>query len=212
MSKTYGPLSLNEVLFFFTRATVGAGAPFGIGEDTAKAAIFLAECNLDPGPIISLALKNLDRRTSQTNLTLRSVGHNAEIEASDDQPVSAVFAGPAAADWLSSQNANSDVQLRIRQVDCPILIAAICHKWAVSVVDQTGMSQSASNSFTGPADAVITSGQSDFISRRDNVLMNGVNIDIDAWNSIHGYFTRCLVPSTAESRIAGAGAGLVDTD
>jgi hypothetical protein len=46
---------------------------------------------------------------------------------------------------------------------------------------------------------------------RKLVLETGVQV-YEAWPIIHSFFSRCLVPSTEESRKSGAGAGLVDTD
>ena len=46
---------------------------------------------------------------------------------------------------------------------------------------------------------------------RKRVLETGVPI-YESWPVIHSFFSRCLVPSTEESRKSGAGAGLVDTD
>lgn len=46
---------------------------------------------------------------------------------------------------------------------------------------------------------------------RKRVLETGVPV-YESWSIIHSFFSRCLVPSTEESRKTGAGAGLVDTD
>ena len=46
---------------------------------------------------------------------------------------------------------------------------------------------------------------------RKHVLETGVPV-YESWSIIHTFFSRCLVPSTEESRKSGAGAGLVDTD
>ena len=46
---------------------------------------------------------------------------------------------------------------------------------------------------------------------RERVLETGVQVYV-AWPIIHSFFSRCLVPSTDESRKSGAGAGLVETD
>lgn len=40
----------------------------------------------------------------------------------------------------------------------------------------------------------------------------GVTPDPEAWAVIQRWFRECLVPSSAESRLSGAGAGLVETD
>lgn len=40
----------------------------------------------------------------------------------------------------------------------------------------------------------------------------GVVVPLAAWATVQTWFQLCLVPSSDESRLAGAGAGLVDTD
>ena len=77
---------------------------------------------------------------------------------------------------------------------------------------------------SGAADVTIKSVESSFFKaerwkgetyysekNRKRVLETGVQI-YEAWPIIHSFFSRCLVPSTEESRKSGAGAGLVDTD
>ena len=48
-------------------------------------------------------------------------------------------------------------------------------------------------------------------SNKKQLLETGVPV-YESWSLIYSFFTRCLVPSTEESRKTGAGAGLVDTD
>jgi hypothetical protein len=40
----------------------------------------------------------------------------------------------------------------------------------------------------------------------------GVTPDAEAWSIVQRWFNECLVPSNAESRLSGAGAGLVEKD
>lgn len=218
MATSYGPLSLNEILFFFTRATVGAGAPFGIGEDIAKAAVFIAECGYDPGPTVATALRNLDEKKSKPAATLRTLNGRTVIECDQGEQVSVVYTAPMAMDWLKSQGSSPDLRVFIRLLDCPFLMAAFCGtQWGVSIVDETGSERELStkiqhSTLPGPVDVMITRRQSGFINRRNDILQTGVHINEDAWDIIRAYFTRCLVPSTEESRVGGAGAGLVDRD
>ena len=48
-------------------------------------------------------------------------------------------------------------------------------------------------------------------NNKKQLLETGVPV-YESWSVIYSYFSRCLVPSTDESRKTGAGAGLVDTD
>ena len=76
----------------------------------------------------------------------------------------------------------------------------------------------------GAADVTVKSVESSFFNaekwkgkksysekNRERVLETGVQV-YEAWPIIHSFFSRCLVPSTEESRKSGAGAGLVETD
>ena len=57
-------LSLNEIMFYFTRAGVGAGLSFGLAEDFGRSSIWLAVSGLDPARITSKT------PVSYTHLTL----------------------------------------------------------------------------------------------------------------------------------------------
>ena len=44
------------------------------------------------------------------------------------------------------------------------------------------------------------------------IAYEGVLVDTDAWAGLVEFFNRCLVPSSEQSLLDGAGAGLVDRD
>ena len=64
MSKSDLTISLNEVLFFFTRAGFGVNAPIGVAEDFARSNIWIAENGFDPCCCSIEALDNLDNHES----------------------------------------------------------------------------------------------------------------------------------------------------
>ena len=57
-------LSFNEIMFYFTRAAVGAGLSFGLAEDFGRSSIWIAACGLDPARITSKTLKFLLKETN----------------------------------------------------------------------------------------------------------------------------------------------------
>ncbi|MBB4304729.1 hypothetical protein GGD81_003793 [Rhodobium orientis] len=126
MSAPATPLSLNEIKFFFTRAAVGAGAPFGFGESFSKSLIFLAAIGLDPAAVAAPALDALAEGTSvpvaafddgPKGLTARP--------ATEGAPVSAIYAGPAVADRLLLLAARGDaLPVLLPAVDQPALVLA----------------------------------------------------------------------------------------
>jgi len=227
MSKFFGPLSLNEVLFFVTRAAVGAGAPFGIGEDIGKAAVVLANCGIDPAVIIAPALQTLECGNSSMDIDIRTDGDGSVIEAIGDKPMSATIAASAASDWMLENTHNPKARLEVHQVDAPVLFAAVIealHRdlsgWRVCSVAPDGAETALVDDgklleIDAPANMVIfvdSSARPVFKNRQQQALESGVLVDSQAWQIIRALFSRCLVPSTEESRLTGAGAGLVDTD
>lgn len=125
MSGLATPLSLNEISFFFTRAAVGAGAPFGIGEDFAKAAMWLAFFGADPSAVAAPALTGLAAGESGARLRLNDADGGLCIGGVDDGVLSAIYAGPAVADRLAVEaEKGTECRILVQNVDQPALIAA----------------------------------------------------------------------------------------
>ena len=123
MSQTPTPLSLNEICFYFTRAAVGAGAPFGIGEDFAEASKALAYLSFDPAQAAVPALRGLGCGQSGTSLSLRTVGDAIHLGSSDGLAMSALYAGPVIADRLSIEaGCGRERHLRLDDTDQPLLV------------------------------------------------------------------------------------------
>ena len=64
MATEHLTISLNEVLFFFTRAGFGVNAPIGISEDFAYSNMWIAEKGFDPSSCSIEAHNNLDSHAS----------------------------------------------------------------------------------------------------------------------------------------------------
>ena len=123
MSDPTTPLALNEIDFYFTRAAVGAGAPFGIGEDFAEASRYLAYLGLDPARTALPALHGLGRGQSGTSLTLRAAGDAIHVGSGDGLVLSALYAGPVIADRLSIESGRGmERRLRLDDTDQPLLV------------------------------------------------------------------------------------------
>ena len=124
MSEALTPLSLNEICFYFTRAAVGAGAPFGIGEDFAEASMFLAYLGFDPARAAVPALRGIATGQSSTSLSLRTAEDAIHVESSGAPILSALYAGPAVADRLSIEAGRGmERRLRLDDTDQPLLVA-----------------------------------------------------------------------------------------
>lgn len=155
------PRSLAEIRFYVTRAVVGAGAPFGIGEEVAEAVIRLSSKGRMDWQSLATALDALGQGQSVCQLD------------APDAPASALLAGPAMA-WAGEGMADT------HRVD----------------------------------DAAFASMLADALTEKGETLPpeGGVVPEAAAWEVVQRWFRECLVPSSAESRLSGAGAGLVETD
>jgi len=205
-------LSLNEILFFFTRAAVGAGVPFGLAEDFGRSSKWIAESGLDPAQITAKALQLLDCGESSISASQIENGAETVLSPTDEKRLSALFAGPAVCDWISAKTEDSILSQHFiaKKVDIPFLIVAAVGasnsgNWEICWQDSGGTLCSLFSSQKWNEKTTYTE------KNRKRVLESGVPV-YEAWPIIHGFFSRCLVPSTEESRKSGAGAGLVDTD
>ena len=240
-------LSFNEIMFFFTRAAVGAGLPYGLAEDFGRSAIWIAAGGLDPAAISANALKSLDEAQSTISASQTENGAETVLRSSGEKQLSALLAGPSVCDLIpaSSADSNKNQYYSAKNVDHPFMLAAAIGalnsgSWEICWQDSGGScyavltAQHANwktfwdptdiSQMSAAADVTIKSVESSLFKaekwkgktsysekNRKRVLETGVQV-YEAWPIIHSFFTRCLVPSTEESRKSGAGAGLVDTD
>lgn len=201
------PLSLNEIGFYTARAAAAAGAPWGVAEDLACTARHMARCGEDPAPSAASALARLDSGRSGARLDLRMTGGGGEIAAKGGGALSAVFAAPAACDWLIEHADTKGARLRVTGADVPRLVTAAAEtlpgavraQWAAETPSPGGLVFIRRAAPQTPAPAA-------------RAARGGVRVDAAAWEEIQTLFRRCLVPSTEASRLSGAGAGVNDTD
>ena len=249
MSGTATPLSLNEIGFYFTRAAVGAGAPFGIGEDFARACMGLAYLGLDPAVAAAPALRGLATGESSPAISLRGTRDSVQVRCrAAGLVLSALYAGPVVVDRLSIAAARDEEhRLFLDTVDQPMLIVGavasadlgtarieVCWpvrnggQGAVALDHETAMIGGLDKAdMAAPAPAavemVLNRSAPPMQSRKTttrrlgdgkaHAIEHGVVVDSDAWPAVLGFFRRCLVPSTGQSRAAGAGGGeLTDND
>ncbi|MGE4571077.1 MAG: hypothetical protein AAEF72_07065 [Gammaproteobacteria bacterium] len=230
-------ISLNEILFIFTRAGFGVNASIGISEDFARSNMWLAENGFDPSLCSIVALDSLDEGKSSLVIEQSNDGFSGP----SSQYLSALQASVSALDWIKT---DQGVELTIANVDSPLLLVAALGAnkvkgWQVCWCDETGanfqvnfmtsdqwqiinegsnaieLSKGATMtvSLSGNAETDLEGEMRKFDSKieKNKILQTGVTVH-EHWDAIYAYFCRCLVKSTAESRASGAGAGLVDTD
>ncbi|MGO1120124.1 DUF3726 domain-containing protein [Rhodovibrionaceae bacterium A322] len=228
------PLSLNELLFFVTRATVGAGNPYGAGEESGRAAQLLAKAGCDPAPGLAAVLDNLAAGTSGVAVSFSDLPEGLLVSCpptEDARPFSALCAGITAGDWLLSGQDKGNCRIGLLSVDSPQFAAAV----ALSVVQAAGQSlrfyRDGIERDPGSAAVALTDLASEepgdlYLELADPVDKtarhglcsansddwDGVRVAAEPWGRIMAYFQNCLVPSNEQSRLSGAGAGLLDED
>ena len=119
-------LSFNEILFYFTRAAVGVGVPYGLAEDFARSSIWIAISGLDPVKISLPALKSLDEDKSSIQAFQTDDISGTVLYSAENKQLSAIQAGFAICDCISliSNKSKKCHKFTIKNVDHPFLIAA----------------------------------------------------------------------------------------
>jgi hypothetical protein len=241
-------LSFNEVMFYFSRAAVGVGLPYGLADDYGRSSIWIAAGGLDPAAFTSSALMSHDDSQSSLSASQTENGRETVLTCSGEKKkLSSLLAGPTVCDWISAKDtdSNKNQYFSAKNVDHPFLLAAAVGSlnsgsWEISWQDSRGTLYAVLTAEHGnwktswdtadislmcsAADVTIRSversefnankwnGKKSYSGKnKDRVLQTGVQV-YETWPIIHSFFSRCLVPSTDESRKSGAGAGLVETD
>lgn len=233
-------VSMGEIEFVVTRAAFGVGAPFGIAEDFAYAVQAAARFGIDPMPAALACLSHLDREPGSRQLTVAECG--TEVILSGPSRLSAVFTGPSLSDFghlpqfrktvIRALNVDHPLLVAAAQVSGRMKNCIIEWPDAQVILDEQRVIQL---NFTdedrlqapGPVNLKIRSAVPDTIAYNDSrrrfdaatletearrIACEGVLVDTDAWAGLVEFFNRCLVPSSEQSLLDGAGAGLVDRD
>jgi hypothetical protein len=230
-------ISLNEILFIFTRAGFGVNAPIGVSEDFARSNMWLAENGFDPSLCSVAALDSLDEGKSSLSIERSDDGFSGP----SSQYLSALQASVSVLDGIKGEQ---NVEFTVANVDSPLLVVAALganqvESWKVCWCDEVCadfqvnfMANGQWQIISDSASAIeLSKGATMQVSLLDDtqpalegnmqrfdskvekakILQTGIAVH-QHWDAIYAYFSRCLVKSTAESRASGAGAGLVDTD
>jgi len=201
-------LSFGELHFHTCRAVFGAGLPWGLAEDAASTAAWLTRCHVDPAPALARMLTDLQQgRSSATPLLFPADGAPV-LQAASGSRLSALVAGPSAADWWEVLSAEPGPRLTVQDVDAPGWVTA-------TVAQRTGLAGAASvrrMMDQPPGDLRVDAALRAMPGADAVAPPQVVTVAADAWSVVHDFFRQSLVPSTDASRQAGAGAGLVDRD
>lgn len=198
-------LSFGELAFYCCRAAFGAGLPWGLAEDAAVTAAWLAQQGRDPAPMLAAALHSLSGDAAETAVKHEHSGTGTVLMANGERPLSALVSGPSAADWWQVMKQDPAARLVVRNVDVP--------GWVIAcIAARTGDGPADTEAYSGPGDVMMPANGAGTRSSGGTAHADLVTVDLDAWAIVQRHFRLSLVPSTDASRSAGAGAGLVDTD
>ena len=122
MSESYLTISLNEVLFYFTRAAFGVKAPIGLSEDFARANMWISENGFDPSLCSLQALDNLDSQASSLSIKFEKTKEGGHLFCPEGKLLSSLEASVSCVDWAEINSGVSE--LKISNVDSPFLVVS----------------------------------------------------------------------------------------
>jgi len=122
MSKSDLTISLNEVLFYFTRAAFGVEVPIGLSEDFARANMWVSENGFDPSRCSLKALDNLDSQTSSLSIKFEKTKEGGHLFCPEGKFLSSLEASAGCVDWIEVNGGVSE--LKISNVDSPFLVVS----------------------------------------------------------------------------------------
>ena len=208
-------LSFNEIFFYFTRAAIGGGVPFGLAEDFGHAAIWIAASGLDPALITSNALKELDCGHSSMKTTITEGKEEILLTADSGKKLSAIQAGAAVCDLISERTENpKNIQSIIAEkVDVPFLV---CAALGAAAYDRWEISWSASDDTT--CSVLICedgSWESSWKGRKIPEVIDGVDVKVIFMNNCEDYYEKwdgkTFYSSTNKKKILETGVPVYDS-
>lgn len=225
-------VSRNEIAFLVRWAARGTGMPVGLAEDLAAATRVLALAGLDPLRLVVPALEELAADRQWGSLEVDGSGRLLSRMAA---PVAAVEGGAALADLMLQGRPAKTVAM-----DHPLLAVAIiaglgAEGWVLSgngcairlgagrfqelaaaseaaLFGSSPVPLSCHGKIENLSPAPYRLDPAALAQRAQSVSQNGVAVDGTLWDRLKALAGRSWVPTSEHSRMAGAGAGLIDTD
>jgi hypothetical protein len=208
-------VSLNEIETTMLKAARGAGMAWGLAEEAAQAARWLAARCLPFEALFAFLLESEAWR-SEVRIDGASLGPRSAGDW-----LCPIRAGA----WLSDIGDNLSV--RIERVLCPLLLApfAARRKGQSELAWEGATLQFDADAVALPpqrlaaleiarTDAAELKPAQFFEARRSFLVPNegGWSIDVAGWSKLQSFEARVYVPASLGSRLSGAGAALSDND
>ena len=229
-------VSLSELEAAAVKAVMAVGLPLGLGEDAGRAAKLMLRSGLGSLADLVDALDAVDGGRSAGCAPEPALAGRF-VPANGADRLSALRAGPPACDRLAATTgaaAGADA-VTLAAVDCPALVlhevielshtldVTLSVAWSRAdggsgeiVCRQGGARPVSGGDIGGPADLTIgpAAPGADVppVPPAPPDRGDGAEVDDAVWARLCAYADRRLVESTEESRLSGAGAGVIDTD
>ena len=208
-------LSLNEVEALAKKATRGAGYPWGLAEEAAKATRWLCERDVDG----CSELAGLLEQSDGSDLSHWSPVDEGTTWVPRGKKLCPIITGAALSDRANDLRS---AELRIKRVEHPLLLApfagwsarhletTVALAWDETVVCTDGHDLSIEGSASdGSGDVTVLTGGDMARPNQRRTRSEPRSGDFDALNR---FAQKTYAPATEESRLKGAGAGLSDND
>jgi hypothetical protein len=215
-------VSRNEVLLGALKASRGARLPNGLAEDVAGATLWLCEYDFAGLDVLhrtlsSVLAANESRQQPSPEAAPASQPARSKRDArgSDADSQLVAYSGPS---WIDLALAERGKAILVAHVDEPWMLLGLAGH-AARVYKTTIAMQ-----WDNHAGALLSAGSPVWIGPRELTSATtitvaaagqsgeGLDVDPEQFARIHQLAARTYVPATDESRLKGAGAGLVDND
>jgi len=206
--------SLNEVEVTLRKAAVGAGLPIGLAEDISRAAAWLVAGGLDGAGAGLTAVEAGKTISSGVVMDDGTVRFDTSRIACD---------GPSAIDFLIAGQGR--VMAQMTKPDSILLMAGLAGAAAAVYggafrfeFDDGSAATVVSAHGLDPAElpeapvSVQISWQPEAGTALSTINTSGIEVEDGVWNRIVALAAKTYVPESEESRLQGAGAGLLDND
>lgn len=176
--------SMNEINAMVLKAARGAGIPLGHCEDLAAAAAYIAAT--DPA---ALAVFPDVLAADHSNPAIKTDADTMQITC-----VSIAMSGPMAVDAIRA----GFREVTLIDAQAPIVAFALFATLGTAVTHR----------FHGTDLVLMKTGQAPAAT----ITHTSVTVSEQLWQKLTDYAAKTYVPTSAASRLAGAGAGLTDND